>query len=112
MTFFLVRPFLCFIYGIFSLGGQIPYFSTKSQYFHCSFCPEGGGQTPLPISMGGHGRICLPWIRHCQRAWYLSLCNVKYLLYNYCSVMVILYGPIFCCGMQNIDYATFPRCKT
>src|SRR6218665_2700334 len=74
--------------------------------------PKGGGQTPLPISMGGHGRICLPWIRHCQRAWYLSLCNVKYLLYNYCSVMVILYGPIFCCGMQNIDYATFPRCKT
>src|SRR6218665_2276720 len=60
MTFFLVRPFLCFIYGIFSLGGQIPYFSTKSQYFHCSFCPEGGGQTSLPISMGGHGRFGPP----------------------------------------------------
>src|SRR6218665_4157060 len=24
-----------------------------------------GGQTPLPTSMGGHGRICPPWIHHC-----------------------------------------------
>src|SRR6218665_1613888 len=23
-------------------GGQNPYFSTKSQYYHCSFCPRGG----------------------------------------------------------------------
>src|SRR6218665_3553512 len=34
-----------------------------------SFCPRGGGRTPLPTSMGGHGRISpppCPWIRHCR----------------------------------------------
>src|SRR6218665_572140 len=115
MTFFLVIDLFCVLYMVFfhggakstadiNAGGQTPYFSTKSQYFHCSFCPEGGAKLHCQFRWGGHGRICPPWIRHCQRAWYLSLCNVKYLLYNYCSVMVILYGPIFCCGMQNIDY--------
>src|SRR6218665_216367 len=38
-------------------GGQNPYFYTNSQCYHYSFCPRGG-QTPLPSSMGGHGRIC------------------------------------------------------
>jgi len=72
MTFFLVIDLFRVLYMVFfhrgaksaadidTGGGQNPYFSTKSQYFHCSFCP-GGGQTPLPISMGEeHGRICPP----------------------------------------------------
>ena len=33
--------------------------------------PEGG-QTPLPTSMGGHGRICPLWIRH----WLCALLTV------------------------------------
>src|SRR6218665_3707003 len=64
MTFFSHRPFSCFMWYFFPVGGQIrsrhryggggqnPYFSTKSQCYHCSFCPEGD-QTPLPTSMGG-----------------------------------------------------------
>ena len=44
--------------------GQNPYISPNSQYYHCSFFPRGRGQTPLTTSMGGHGRICPPRIRH------------------------------------------------
>src|SRR6218665_3212793 len=58
------RPFSYFNVA-FSLGGQIPsrhldrgvgqnpYISPNSQYYHYSFFPRGGGgQTPLPTSMG------------------------------------------------------------
>ena len=31
-----------------------------------------GGQTPLPTSMGGHGRICPPWIRHWEEMYWNS----------------------------------------
>src|SRR6218665_2650930 len=76
MTFILVIDLFCVLYMLFfhggakstadiNTGGQTPYFSTKSQYFHCSFCPEEGGQTPLPISMGGPWPDLPPWIRHC-----------------------------------------------
>ena len=67
MTFFLVIDLFCVLY---MGGGQIrsrPYFSTKSQYFHCSFCPERGGPNSianLPISMGAMAGFA-PWIRHC-----------------------------------------------
>ena len=51
-----------------AMGGQNPYFSSKSQYYHCSFCP-GGGQTPLPISMGAMARFAHLWIRHCLQVY-------------------------------------------
>ena len=35
-------------------------------YNRYSFFPRGG-QTPLPTSMGGHGRIGFPWIRRCSK---------------------------------------------
>src|SRR6218665_2901846 len=64
LPFFSHRPFSCFIW-YFSIGGQIcsrhryrggksPYFSTKSQYYHCSFCP-GGGSNSIANFDGG------PW---------------------------------------------------
>src|SRR6218665_3259221 len=74
------RPFLCFNVLFFPWGaksvtdidtgvGQNPYISTNSQCYHCSFCPKGG-QTPLPTSMGGHGRIP-PWIHHWSQPFQL-----------------------------------------
>src|SRR6218665_1503291 len=61
----------------FSIGGQIrsrhryggAKILTFQQNHNTSIAlsvPEGG-QTPLPISMGGHGRICPPWIHHCKQ---------------------------------------------
>src|SRR6218665_3274594 len=49
-------------------GGQNPYFSTKSQYFHCSFCP-GGGPNPIANFDGGPWPDLPPppWIRHCKQ---------------------------------------------
>src|SRR6218665_3156345 len=70
MTFFSHRPFSCFINLSFSLrvarsvaaidkGGQNPYISPISQYYHYSFFPEGG-QTPLPTSMGAMEGLAPP----------------------------------------------------
>ena len=53
MTFFLVIDLFRVLYMVFfhrgaksaadiDTGGQNSYFSTKSQYFHCSFWPGGG----------------------------------------------------------------------
>src|SRR6218665_1552412 len=63
MTFFFShRPFSCFNVAFFlrgansvadiEKGGQNPYISPNSQYYHYSFFPRRGGQTPLPTSMG------------------------------------------------------------
>ena len=64
MTFFPShRPFSCFNVVFFrtrhQYGGQNPYISTNSQLVIILSASEGG-QTPLPTSMGGHGRICPP----------------------------------------------------
>src|SRR6218665_841253 len=66
LSFFVINLFHVLVWS-FSEGGpnpgQNPYFSTNSQCYHYSLCSRGG-QTPLPTSMEGHGRICPPWIRH------------------------------------------------
>ena len=73
--FFNHRPFRVLLYGIFPWGGKsvadIATGGPKSLLFNkitilpLLFLSQRGGQTPFPISMGGHGRICPPWIRHC-----------------------------------------------
>src|SRR6218665_238324 len=65
--FFSHRPFSCLIWyfsksvaDIATGGGKNPYFSTKSQYYHCSFYPGGGAKLHCQFRWGGHGRICPP----------------------------------------------------
>ena len=45
-------------------GGQTPYFSIKSKYFHCSFCPAGGPNSIANFDGWGMAGFA-PWIRHC-----------------------------------------------
>ena len=76
MTFFLVidlfRVLLCYFFhrgaksaAYIDTGGQNPYFSTKSQYYHCSFCPGGGPNSIANFDGGAMAGFAPPWIRHC-----------------------------------------------
>src|SRR6218665_906096 len=89
MTFFSHRPFFVFYMVFFHLGaksvadiamggGQNSYFSTKSQYYHCSFCPRGGRNSIA------NGRICPPWIRHCTQMMIYTWSDFLYRGYRFC----------------------------
>ena len=41
-------------------GGQNPYFSTKSQYYHCSFCPGGGAKLHCQFRWGAMAGFAPP----------------------------------------------------
>ena len=45
-------------------GGQNLKIYTNSQIYHYCFCPRGGPNSIANFDVGGHGRICPPWIRH------------------------------------------------
>src|SRR6218665_3742825 len=41
-------------------GGQNPYFSTKSQCYHCSFCPGGGAKLHCQFRWGAMAGFAPP----------------------------------------------------
>src|SRR6218665_1855853 len=64
--------------------------------------PEGY-QTPLPISMGGHGRICPHWIRHWLHA------TVSLILSIYLSVCLSVYLSVCMTDCPSVPPSFHPR---
>jgi len=86
MTFFYSSTFSVFYMVFFhrgaksvaniATGGQNPYFSTKSQYYHCSFCPGGGPNSIANFDGGAMAGFAPPGSATDQyqyKSWWLPI---------------------------------------
>src|SRR6218665_3386538 len=81
-------------------GGQNPYFSTKSQYYHCSFCPRGG-----PNSIANFDAGAMAGFAPLDPPLFIYIYIYKYIIFIY-IYNLYMYRPIYTIIQGRINHCT------